>query len=181
MVTMTENNVAGPRRQPPTNEFTLTSFINPFPDEEELDNSSYAYVTSLFSKVRNTFAPTPTSRPQQATSQPAPAVNHEPPPKAIERKATLPIVTKAPAPPLVSVTPVVSQAPTFQRDLDSPVSRTGLFGFGGNDSTEGQFGTAIPGFPIADDARSIKTSTSYSRQKGVSKAIRRLRGEGMNS
>jgi 1-phosphatidylinositol-3-phosphate 5-kinase len=173
MATTTESNVAGPRRQPPANEFTLTTF-NPFPDEEELDQPSYTYVTSLFSKVRNTFASAPTSKSQATVSQPA----DDPPPKPVERKSTLPVVTKAPLPPLVSVTPAVSQAPSFQRELDSPVFKTGLFGFGGSDSAEGQFGTAIPGFPIADDARSIKTSTSYSRQKGVSKIIRRLRGEG---
>lgn len=181
MATTMESSVSGPRRQPPANEFTLTSF-NPFQEEEELDQSSYTYVTSLLSKVRNTFAPAPAPKSQQVPSQPQPTINHDPPPRIGERKATLPLVSKAPAPPLVSVTPVVSEAPSLQRDIDSPVSRTGLFGFGANDSTEGPFGTAIPGFPIADDARSIKTSTSYGHRKSasVSKVIRRLRGEGMN-
>ena len=43
----------------------------------------------------------------------------------------------------------------------------------------GIFGNTIPGFPIQDDARSIKTSTgSLHRSGSVSKVIRRIRGEG---
>jgi hypothetical protein len=42
----------------------------------------------------------------------------------------------------------------------------------------GIFGTAIPGFPIPDDARSIRTATSLQRSGSVSKVIRRVRGEG---
>lgn len=40
------------------------------------------------------------------------------------------------------------------------------------------FATSIPGFPIQDDARSIRTSTSLHRSGSVSKVIRRIRGEG---
>src|ERR1700753_622022 len=49
----------------------LTSF-NPFSEEDENDQSSYALVTSLLSRVKNTFAPT------LATSS-GPAPPHQPP------------------------------------------------------------------------------------------------------
>ncbi len=39
--------------------------------------------------------------------------------------------------------------------------------------------TAVPGFPIADDARSLRTVASGRPVDGVSKIIRRLRGEGL--
>jgi len=169
------NNAAGVRKQPPANEFTLTSF-NPFQEDDELDNSSYAYVSSLFSKVRNTFAPAP--KPQPLHTQAVLRSVTEAKPRIGERKASLPVVSKNPAPPLVSVTPVVSEAPS----VDTPFSRVGgLFGLAANDAAEGPYGTAIPGFPI-DDARSIKTSTSLGHKKStsVSKVIRRLRGEGLS-
>lgn len=176
-----ENNAAGARRQAPANEFTLTSF-NPFQEDDELDQSGYAYVSSLFSKMRNPFAATPSSRPPPA-AQNISAPSSDGHMRIIERKGSLNVVpkaiSKAPAPPLVSVTPVISETPRMQ-DVDSPVSRTGLFGFATGGNTEGPYGTAIPGFPIADDARSIKTSTSVGHKRGasVSKVIRRLRGEG---
>ncbi|KAG8788159.1 1-phosphatidylinositol-3-phosphate 5-kinase [Serendipita sp. 397] len=171
---------AKPRIQPPTNEFTLTSF-NPFQEEDELDQSSYAYVSSLFSIVKNTFTVAPAAKPPSAPA-PGPQTALASQPRIGERKGSLQIIQKNPAPPLVSVTPVISEAPSLQRDIESPVSRTGLFGFGTNDATEGPYGTAIPGFPIADDARSIKTSTSVGHKKNasVSKVIRRLRGEGLS-
>ena len=181
MAAAVENSTAGTRKQPPPNAFTLTS-TNPFAEDDELDQSSYAYVSSLFSKVRNTFAVSQAPKLQP----PAPAVPRtiaETKPRIGDRKASLAVVSKNPAPPLVSVTPVVSEAPSLQRDIDSPVSRTGLFGFGSHDNAlEGSYGTAIPGFPIDMDARSIKTSTSLGHKKStsVSKVIRRLRGEGLS-
>jgi 1-phosphatidylinositol-3-phosphate 5-kinase len=80
------------------------------------------------------------------------------------------------APPLVSLTPVVSEAPSYNNDYGSP-SRSGmLYPY---DSQDGKpFGTAIPGFPIQDDARSIRTTTSLQQSGSVSKVIRRIRGEG---
>lgn len=39
--------------------------------------------------------------------------------------------------------------------------------------------SAVPGFPIADDARSIRTDDGAKRNGSVSKIIRRLRGEGL--
>jgi 1-phosphatidylinositol-3-phosphate 5-kinase len=79
------------------------------------------------------------------------------------------------APPLVSLTPAQSELPTYAAELDPPGSHrphpVGL------DAPE--YGTSIPGFPIPDDARSIKTSTSLHRSSNsVSKVMRRLRGEG---
>lgn len=172
---------AGIRKQPPPNAFTLTS-SNPFAEDDEHDQSSYAYVSSLLSKVRNTFA-LPTPKPQQAPGSAVPRSITETKPSIGERKVSLPVVSKNTAPPLVSVTPVVSEAPSMQRDIDSPISRTGLFSFATQDHNgEGPYGTAIPGFPIDMDARSIKTSTSLGHKKStsVSKVIRRLRGEGLS-
>lgn len=42
--------------------------------------------------------------------------------------------------------------------------------------------SSVPGFPIADDARSIRTSDTYGghRKDSVAKIIRRLRGEGLS-
>jgi 1-phosphatidylinositol-3-phosphate 5-kinase len=86
------------------------------------------------------------------------------------------------APPVVSLTPVVSESPTFNISTETASTRGGRFGFISPDAAEGTYGTAIPGFPIADDARSIKTSTSVGpKSASVSKVIRRLRGEGEHS
>jgi 1-phosphatidylinositol-3-phosphate 5-kinase len=92
------------------------------------------------------------------------------------------------APPLVSLTPVTSESPFLHGQgfggghqhsgsndygFYSPLDDT----FGG-----GAFGTSIPGFPIADDARSVRTSLSISGNPqgkgGVSRVIRKIRGEG---
>lgn len=146
-------------------------------DDDEADQSSYAYVSSLFSKVKNTFAPSTSTKPPPAPVRPAP-----PAPsiqsRTGERRGSLPPISKNLAPPLVSVTPVVSDSPV----LDSPIARNAIFGLTPVDGPEGPYGTAIPGFPIADDARSIKTSTSVGHKKNasVSKVIRRLRGEGLS-
>lgn len=171
------NNLIGPRRQAPVNEFTLTS-SNPFQDEDEHDQSGYAYVSSFLSRV---FSGVPVAKPQPAPAHSISAAGSDGHIRISERKGSLNVIPKAPAPPLVSVTPVISETPRVQ-DVDSPVSRTGLFGFGTADGNE-PYGTAIPGFPIADDARSIKTSTSVGHKRGasVSKVIRRLRGEGADS
>ena len=166
---------------------SLTSF-NPFSEEDEHDQSSYAIVTSLFEKVKNTLAAPLSSAAANNTS--ATVVN---PPTAKdltipinppsrpqpERPNSLAIVPSNPAPPLVSLTPVVSEAPSYNTEYDRPPSRGGLFS-SPTDSSEGLYGTAIPGFPIADDARSIRTtgSANLRRTASVSKVIRRIRGEG---
>jgi 1-phosphatidylinositol-3-phosphate 5-kinase len=165
----------------------LTSF-NPFSEEDEHDQSSYAIVTSLFSKVKNTLAapltsavasstPTPQPNPpaaKDASSSINPSSRSQP-----ERPNSLAIVPSNPAPPLVFLTPVVSEAPSYNTEYDRPSSRGGLF-YSPTESNEALFGTAIPGFPIADDARSIRTSGSANlrRTASVSKVIRRIRGEG---
>lgn len=166
---------------------SLTSF-NPFSEEDEHDQSSYAIVTSLFSKVKNTLAAPLTS----AVTSSTPAVQSNP--LAIkdaaspenpqsrsqpERPNSLAIVPSNPAPPLVFLTPVVSEAPSYNAEYDRPPSRSGLF-YSPTESNEALYGTAIPGFPIADDARSIRTSGSANlrRTASVSKVIRRIRGEG---
>lgn len=91
------------------------------------------------------------------------------------------------APPLVSLTPAQSELPTYTVDYERPDNRTPYspvystrYSPGLDPSGDGpfQFGTSIPGFPIPDDARSIKTTASVHRSGSVSKVIRRLRGEG---
>ncbi|KAF5332625.1 hypothetical protein D9611_005067 [Ephemerocybe angulata] len=89
------------------------------------------------------------------------------------------------APPLVSLTPAQSEVPTFsleygdgaQRQAGMPYSPS-PFGF---DEGGGLIGTSIPGFPIPDDTRSIKTSTSFQRTNSLStKVMRRIRGDGLS-
>ena len=94
------------------------------------------------------------------------------------------------APPLVSLTPAQSELPTYTVDYDRPDNKTPYSpsyspryspGLDTGESVPFQFGTSIPGFPIPDDARSIKTTTSIHRSGSVSKVMRRLRGEGERS
>ncbi|KAI6047997.1 hypothetical protein EDC04DRAFT_2620899 [Pisolithus marmoratus] len=167
---------------------SLTSF-NPFAEEDENDNSSYALVTSLLSRVKNSFttplalsSPPPTSNGQQvvngtmqrrpsSTPMPNTQVNPSSSRTSSEQRPTsLKVVPPDPAPPLISLTPVVFESPTFGPDFDRPPSRGPFY-----DGTDGPaFGTAIPGFPIPDDARSIRTYNV------VEEVIRRIRGEGLS-
>ena len=185
-----------PRGRPTRQEdFTLTSF-NPFSEEDE--HSSYALVTSLFSKVRNTFAVPLTSalapverkppatpvaivQPQSTASTSREYLPKFPEPR--ERRSSFGTIGgRFAAPPVVSLTPVVSELPTLSLSTEALPTRGGRFGFITPDAGEGTYGTAIPGFPIADDARSIKTTTSVGpKNASVSKVIRRLRGEGEHS
>ncbi|OBZ68491.1 1-phosphatidylinositol 3-phosphate 5-kinase FAB1, partial [Grifola frondosa] len=171
---------------------SLTSF-NPFSEEDEHDQSSYALVTSLFSKVKHTLS-APLSHsvvsngPSTLSSgQGPPVVDQRRPPmqsssslpsikSASERSNPLHILASDPAPPLVSLTPVVSETPSYSSEYDRPPSR----GAYSPDTPEGGlYGTTIPGFPIQDsDARSIRTTVSIRRSASVSKVIRRIRGEG---
>lgn len=184
----------GASRGRPTRQedLTLTSF-NPFSEEDE--HSSYALVSSLFSKVRNTFAApltsalTPAERKAPAAavhSQSAASTSRESLPRVPElrqrRSSFGTLGGRCTAPPVVSLTPVVSESPTFNINTETSSTKGGRFGFITPDAAEGTYGTAIPGFPIADDARSIKTSTSVGpKNASVSKVIRRLRGEGEHS
>jgi len=178
----------------------LTSF-NPFSEEDENDQSSYAIVTSLISRVKNTFVPnlTPTSAPAQP-NQPSAATSKEnsisEPPRrpslhpqnsnvssrsGPERPVSLHRLSSSlPAPPLVSLTPVTSEVPSFNIEYDRPSSSKGLFSSTITENGDGPgYGVAIPGFPIQDsDARSIRTTISTNRQGSVSKTMRRIRGEG---
>jgi len=178
---------------------SLTSF-NPFSEEDEHDQSGYALVTSLFSKVK-------TSLSNQLSSNKEPVLNIPTSPvPTVDKRFTLsprptPIIrpsvasTSRPgsmtapkaAPPLVSLTPVISDPPRFDNGTDEepmrPPSRGGLFYSPTTDNMGGfdpgfVYGTSIPGFPIQDDARSIRTSGSFSRSQPVSKVIRKIRGEG---
>ncbi len=174
---------------------SLTTF-NPFSEEDENDQSSYTLVTSLFSKVKNSFS-TPISAvtaTQTHTGNTSGAtVNVEPrrPSYTLntqssyssrgstnERLNPLAPNQSIPAPPLVSLTPAQSELPVYNAEYDRSPSR-GMFYSPVYDSTDGGiFGTTIPGFPIQDDARSVKTSASLHRSGSVSKVIRRIRGEG---
>lgn len=172
---------------------SLTSF-NPFSEEDENDYSSYALVTSLFSRMKNSFAAPLTSstlapppngtlgaltgeqRRPSATSVNVSSFSSRS--SAPERPSSLTVVQSRTAPPLVSLTPVVSDPPSFGVELDRSPSRNGLYTPVYETQDGGIFGTAIPGFPIQDDARSIRTTASLNRSASVSKVIRRIRGEG---
>ncbi|KAI0049301.1 hypothetical protein FA95DRAFT_1677695 [Auriscalpium vulgare] len=182
---------------------SLTSF-NPFSEEDENDQSSYALVSSLLSKVKNTFtAPlssavstgsggstttTATNGPADERKRPSNAViqgtlSGEASRNSTERPFAL--VPTNVAPPLVSLTPVVSEAPSFNADYDRPPSRGAFINSPLPDLHDGgMYGTTIPGFSIQDDARSIRTTVSVAnpvkRSASVSKVIRRLRGEGLS-
>lgn len=178
---------------------SLTSF-NPFSEEDENDQSSYALMSSLFSKVRSTLSGPISSAVAAASGSNSPAIippngttierrrpsngglaqnapSHPSSRPTSDRRPTLNMIPSNPAPALLSLTPVVSETPSYSADYDRPPSRGGM----NSPITElqdGTYGTAIPGFPIQDDARSIRTSTSIKRSASVSKVIRRIRGEG---
>jgi 1-phosphatidylinositol-3-phosphate 5-kinase len=109
----------------------------------------------------------------------------------VDRPSSLSVVPPArSAPPLVSLTPVISEVPTFNIEYDASPGGGGGGGGGVNSrpftpifdqGENGFFGTSIPGFPIQDDARSIRTTASVNRSASVSKVMRRIRGEGMCS
>jgi 1-phosphatidylinositol-3-phosphate 5-kinase len=178
----------------------LTSF-NPFAEEDENDQAPYTF-TSILSRVKNTFAASAAAaaaaavtRDQNANanaanvidSQRRPSFNTTPSQNstssakstATERPFSISTVPAPAAPPLVSLTPAQSEIPSFtveydpsytHRNTSSPIYDPG----------EGiSFGTSIPGFPIQDDVRSVRTTTSLHRSGSVSKVMRRLRGEGM--
>ena len=178
---------------------SLTSF-NPFSEEDENDQSSYALMTSLLSKVKNTFttplssapplstagasaAGPPSSAPTERRRQSSSVVqshssiesSHSP----SERPPSLTVVPSHAAPPLVSLTPVVSEGLSFNIDFDLPFPRGAFMNPSASDSLDGGlYGTTIPGFSIPEDARSIRTTVSVKRSASVSKVIRRIRGEG---
>lgn len=177
---------------------SLTSF-NPFSEEDENDQSSYALMSSIFSKVKNTFttplssAPPPSTAGASALGPPnsAPTERRRPANSVVqnnsnessqsssERPPSLTVVPSNAAPPLVSLTPVVSEGLSFNIDFDLSLSRGALVNPSTSDSLDGGlYGTTIPGFSIPEDARSIRTTTSVKRSASVSKVIRRIRGEG---
>lgn len=177
---------------------SLTSF-NPFSEEDEHE-SSYTLVSSLFSRVKNSFA-APLSSAVTAASN---TNGRDAVPQNEQRRSSVgthPIQATSPvikpvsdrfrpkivggsgpslAPPLVSVVPALPETPTFSSEYEKTPSRGNLFYSPTTESQDGgAFGTAIPGFPIQDDARSIHTTTSLQRSASVSKVIRRIRGEGL--
>ncbi|KAG5645340.1 hypothetical protein DXG03_006402 [Asterophora parasitica] len=184
---------------------SLTSF-NPFSEEDENDQSSYTLVTSILSRMKNTLSaplsstgppssmassmPTPNPgaasgsselrRPSYATSL-TQGSGFSTRSGAVERPFSLATAPAQAAPPLVSLTPAQSEVPTYSDEYDRSPSRSGsLYSPAAEAGDNGQFGTSIPGFPIPDDARSIKTSTSLHRSGSVSKVMRRIRGEGLS-
>lgn len=176
---------------------SLTSF-NPFSEEDEHEQSSYALVTSLFSMVRSSLAAplhsaVASSIPVASNANTVPAgQTHEQRRPTIstanstqssksERSNRFNVPASLPAPPHVSLTPVVSETPSYDIDYDRPPSRSGSF-YAPDTPDGGMYGSAIPGFPIQDsDARSIRTQGSLRRSASVSKVIRRIRGEGTHS
>jgi 1-phosphatidylinositol-3-phosphate 5-kinase len=136
-------------------------------------------------------------------SQPVPIRRRD---TSMKRDGVRPSNLAAPAPPVVSVTPV-----SRVRNRESPTAPDGSGGRARHIRTSsvtsnsrprrGSFSglslaspstsslsafavdqldyTNIPGFPIADDARSLRTVASARQNDSVSKIIRRLRGEGL--
>lgn len=179
---------------------SLTSY-NPFSEEDEHDQFSYTLVTSLFSRMKNSLAAplasavavaSSTTNPSNATSSSSGTEPRRPSyssmPSGIsnltsrtgssDRPNTLFAAHASAAPPLVSLTPAQSELPTYAAELDGSGSNR-PYTNGPDIADYAQFGTSIPGFPIQDDARSIRTSTSHHRpSNSVSKVMRRLRGEG---
>ncbi|KAJ7292858.1 hypothetical protein C8J57DRAFT_1267311 [Mycena rebaudengoi] len=173
---------------------SLTSF-NPFSEEDENDQS---FVTTFFMKMKNLSAPlaSVTAAPSNSVANSNTAASSEPRRPSYnlatnsnlssrtssDRPNSLSAVHAAhPAPPLVSLTPAQSEVPTYNLEYERSPSRGGIFSIPSYDSQDGGiFGTSIPGFPIQDDARSIKTTTSLQRSGSVSKVIRRIRGEGLS-
>ncbi|CAK5280385.1 unnamed protein product [Mycena citricolor] len=187
---------------------SLTSF-NPFSEEDEHDQS---FVTSIFSRMKNTLAAPLSSVASASSSAPsssAPSISQTATSEprrpsfsvlqtntaltssnfsstrtgsmASDRPNSLSVKrTAQPAPPLMSLTPAQSEVPTYSVEYERSPSRNGV-AFPSYESQDGGiFGTSVPGFPIQDDARSIKTSTSLHRSGSVSKVMRRLRGEGLS-
>lgn len=177
---------------------TLTTH-NPFGDDDPAAQGGYALVTSLLSKVKNTFAngPSATATSSSAPTNAAPSTSDigtksvaKPTTKPLSKPALIASVpppvrapslkpaTKSlkpggsnPAPPLVSFAPIAVEQPRYIAEgaYASPQAYEG---------GEGAYGTSIPGFAIPDDARSVRTTASTRRGVSVSKVIRRLRGEG---
>jgi len=181
---------------------SLTSF-NPFSEEDEHDQSSYTLVTSIFSRMKNTLA-APLSSAVASASNTTVASNitsnsggsearrpsytaaqtglstFSARSTASERPNPLAAAPASAAPPLVSLTPAQSELPTYALEYERSTSHRPPFSPNVDVGDAAPFGTSIPGFPIQDDARSIKTTTSTPgpRSGSVSKVMRRLRGEG---
>ncbi|KAL5478589.1 MDM12_4 [Sanghuangporus weigelae] len=157
---------------------SLTSF-NPFSEEDEHE-SSYTLVSSIFSRVKNSFA-APLSSAVAAASGTSTANARESVPSVEQKRpsvgmhpaqATSPVLKPVTnklrpkiasaagptlAPPLVSVIPARPETPIFSSGYENPAGRSGLLYSQSAESQEGGlFGTVIPGFPIQDDARSIR-------------------------
>jgi 1-phosphatidylinositol-3-phosphate 5-kinase len=178
---------------------SLTSY-NPFAEEDENDQSSYTLVTSIFSRMKNTLsAPLSSAVGTTSSSQPSPNItnssigasdsrrpsyttaqlgsNFSSRTTASERPNPLIAAPSQTAPPLVSLTPAHSEIPTYAVEYDRQMPQKASYSPSVDFGDTTLFGS-IPGFPIQDDARSIKTSTSIHRSGSVSKVMRRLRGEG---
>lgn len=186
---------AAPSVVPNDEPHSLTTFGNPF-DEDEADNSSYALVSSLLSKVKSTFTSSATQQTPSVAAAlgSAPLVsasssNHAPEPlkspvlrpihprvqNVRDRPTTALAAARRPAPPLVSTTPAMPELPSYLYEPELPSSKsTDINAL----HIENEASTSIPGFPIQDDARSIRTSNSFKRYGSASKVIRRLRGDG---
>ncbi|KXN88911.1 1-phosphatidylinositol 3-phosphate 5-kinase FAB1 [Leucoagaricus sp. SymC.cos] len=178
---------------------SLTSF-NPFAEEDENDQASYTF-TSILSRVKNTFASSTavagtSSVPRDQNAAPnapvadqrrpsyttAPSQNSTSTTKSAvkERPFSLSTAPAQAAPPLVSLTPAQSEIPTFTLEYDPSFTRQNTSSPIYEAGEGAPFGTSIPGFPIQDDARSVRTTTSLHRAGSVSKVMRRLRGEGLS-
>ncbi|CAE7226835.1 unnamed protein product [Rhizoctonia solani] len=178
---------------------TLTTH-NPFGDDDPGGQGGYTLVTSIFSKMKNPFAAngppgtiasgnvstTPVVAPpanesaNKPMNKPISKVTTPTNPPSPSRAPSLKPATKSlkpggsnPAPPLVSFAPIAVEQPRYVAEGAYASPQT-------YDGVERMYGTSIPGFAIPDDARSVRTVASTRRGASVSKAIRRLRGEGLS-
>ena len=175
---------------------SLTSF-NPFSEEDENDQSSYTLVSSIFSRMKSTLsAPLSSAVGTTSSIQPSSNItnqqigasdsrrpsyttgsNFSSRTTASERPNPLIAAPSQTAPPLVSLTPAHWEIPTYTEEYERQMSQKASIS-PAVDYGDGILFGSIPGFPIQDDARSIKTSASIHRSGSVSKVMRRLRGEG---
>ena len=167
------------------------SYTDPIPVSwHSLRNSSYASVSSLLSKVKGTVASASTSIPVTPLS---PSVSNNareptklPPPKPVhprvqnvrERPTAALAAIRCPAPPLISMTPAISELLLYLYESDTPKSKSDELA--NLSIVNHEASTSIPGSPIQSDTRSIRTTNSLKRfgSTSTSKLICRLRSDG---
>ncbi|KIO33368.1 hypothetical protein M407DRAFT_17916 [Tulasnella calospora MUT 4182] len=169
---------------------TLTMFGNPFADDEKED-TTFAYLSSLFSNNKNSFATDPPSHASTSflTRTAKPVVSVASASRQEKGKGETSAVRSSNlAPPLASFTPVISEQPSFRKHnySDTGPARGGPrpspyhHASQGGGPTEGPgYDHLIPGFRLNHDVWSTRAVASGRKSASASQVIRRLRGEGL--